>query len=73
MFFPRRVVVIDLVQDGSLVVFKFGDPFGEEDAKDLCARFAAGPECPTAICTVAGDFFTYSGQAWGRCSVGANI
>jgi len=44
------------LQDGSIVVFQL--PHGcEEEARDLCARFAAEPSAESAICIMAG---------WGR-------
>ena len=36
------------------MVFQLPDGFGEEDARDLCARFAAEPSSEAAICPMAG-------------------
>ena len=36
------------------MVFQLPDGFGEEDARDLCARFAAEPSSESAICPMAG-------------------
>ncbi|CAK9061601.1 Ubiquitin carboxyl-terminal hydrolase 24 (Deubiquitinating enzyme 24) (AtUBP24) (Ubiquitin thioesterase 24) (Ubiquitin-specific-processing protease 24), partial [Durusdinium trenchii] len=36
--------------DGSLLIFEFKNFDGEEDAKELCQRFAAKGSCETAFC-----------------------
>lgn len=42
-----------LAEDGSLLIFEFKNFDGEEDAKELCQRFAAKGSCETAFCIVA--------------------
>ena len=50
---PFFGVDLQLAEDGSIMVFEFKETFGEEDAKELCRRFAASSTCETAICTLS--------------------